>query len=310
MHLGTLKSFKYLGLQKWYHEPWIFLAHSDVTLHDALAFWPMNSQNVPTSAQRFLLSRLLQHGLCRWWWYHGIDDEHTHWGKVFRKSLDVPSQRGVGRPADMVFWVTLIAMRLLPDRANDIHAHLDNISTPLRILLLLLDLPHDILQLADDQTSPEEEQLWANKLTIGHVLNRCYRREILREPETNDYTQVYRHALELGDALALLSIWAPQRNRLGRLGAVTVEDIRNMRVSEFWQKQTYPHELLKDSGQLKSSVASFNTHEMSVQVLRKVGKIKIIWTEYLDEHMTFDSYDLTLKVFWFGFDILANPIFQ
>ena len=271
--------------------------------------WPI-FDHLAKYTQRSVYTRLLLYGLCRWWWHHGIDDERTHMAQIFRPSLEMPSLRGIGRPADMVFWVILIGMRLRPDTTDDKSTRSEKLSTSWRILLLLLDLPHVILRIPIGRTSTEEAVFWANKLTIGQVLDRCYKQQFLEKPDPADRKQVYRHALELGDALALLSIWAPQRNRHGRLGADTVEDLRSMKISAFWQKQMRPFEMLKDSGQPKTSDTAFNSREMSIEVLRKVGKIIIIWTEYLDEHMTFDQSNRTLKIFWFGFDILANPIFQ
>lgn len=68
-------------------------------------------------------------------------------------------------------------------------------------------------------------------------------------------------------------------------------------------------DVLWDS-QPKSENTSFRCHELSLESLTKIGKLKIEWTEFLYEHLVLNTESSTLKVFWFGFAAKACPIFQ
>ncbi|KAI1626107.1 hypothetical protein EDD37DRAFT_330833 [Exophiala viscosa] len=49
---------------------------------------------------------------------------------------------------------------------------------------------------------------------------------------------------------------------------------------------------------------------MSLELLRDVGKLRIEWTEFLDQHLRLDVGSATLQIFWFGFSIQASPMFH
>lgn len=57
---------------------------------------------------------------------------------------------------------------------------------------------------------------------------------------------------------------------------------------------------------------SFQRNEFGLERLRKIGKLNFEWTSSVSEHLVLDiDYGQpTLKIFWFGFAIQAQPAFQ
>lgn len=59
---------------------------------------------------------------------------------------------------------------------------------------------------------------------------------------------------------------------------------------------------------LETDKATFHRIDMSLGYLRKHGKLKIEWTEYLAEHLQLDVETRYLYVHWLGHTCRSSPI--
>ena len=247
------------------------------------------------SKLRLEIQREIYYSLSRWWWSNG--SSWTTSEQAIRK-------RGV---LDMAPWVALIGMRLPAYRNGE---EVDKAGsadfTRLRILTVLFELPH--LCLDSDHYDPQKEgAFWAENVTVGQALDQCYHQGIFEEPNIQDLGAYRNHVAEVIGALGLMDLWHMINFPLPR-DTDSVDEMRSMRMSEVVERihddEDYSHQ------QPRSHHDSFQCHEMSLELLRKVGKLEIEWTEFMDEHLCLDVECSTLKIFWFGFTVKANPIYQ
>jgi hypothetical protein len=54
----------------------------------------------------------------------------------------------------------------------------------------------------------------------------------------------------------------------------------------------------------------FPPKHLNIKLLMKLGFLKIDWTEYLHEHLRFDSNTMTVYIYWFASHIYGNSSFQ
>ena len=214
------------------------------------------------------------------------------------------------RMLDMGPFVALIGMRL--------HEHWgDNLPllVPLRVLLVMLNLP---IRFRDPG-----RHLFAfrsggdcmhRQVTVGQVLQQCYGPGALKEPDAGDLPAYRKHVERVRRALRLVSLWEFDEDWLDEAeeGGIlfrkhSIDELLSMRLSKFWE---YPGFTEIDWGLPRSEAASFRTREMSLGMLRKIGKLNIDWTEFIDDHLQLSRESSTLKLFWFGFSANAIPIFQ
>lgn len=244
---------------------------------------------------RLCIQKELYYGLSRWWWSNGRP--------CWPQSESLTHCRGA---LDMAPWVALIGMRLpgyLNREAVDRAGSTD--LRRVRILTLLLELPYLCTESPYD---PQKEgAFWAEHVAVGQVLDQCYHQGLLETPNSSNLSVCRKHVSEIVHAMALMNLWH-LINRYSPPSNNSVDEIRCMKMSELCE---YIHDDEEYGHQPPSSQEfSFQSREMSLELLRKVGKLKIEWTEFLDEHLDLNVEDLTLKIFWFGFSIKANPIYQ
>ncbi|KAL5314237.1 hypothetical protein ACEPPN_018662 [Leptodophora sp. 'Broadleaf-Isolate-01'] len=152
-----------------------------------------------------------------------------------------------------------------------------------------------------------EGVFWADKLTVGEVLSECHRHKILNRPGRGDWREYQQQLQTLIRKLELISLWHPVQTYSPFSHVHVVEKILGIKLSKLWQStwlevdsQVYP----------PSMNDSFRCRDMSLELLRKVGKLKIQWTEYITEHLQLDIESSTLKIFRYGFTAMASPIFH
>ncbi|KAK4941379.1 hypothetical protein LTR10_018648 [Elasticomyces elasticus] len=295
-------------------DPWSCLKHIDwaftfreYTVAESRADTKPGEQDVPAIIHHYTenpdlrleVQKELYYGLSRWWWSYGHEIP-----SMPETSTPEIRHRGI---LDMAPWVSLIGMRLPDFRSGEkIDKTGSKDVTRVRILTILLDLQQVVVP-PDDYSHWREGELWADHVTVGQVLDQCYRYRILERPDEQDIEAYREHVGDLIVALRLMNLWSPipvyQRPEIG-----SVSWARSMKMS------TLCHRLHKYDfyGQRspRCQDSSFRSYEMSLELLRNVGKLRIEWTEFLDDHLRLDVGKVTLKVFWFGFTIQASPIFH
>lgn len=240
---------------------------------------------------RWKIQKQVYLGLSRWWWCNGWPTSDT---SVRRRGI-----------LDMGPWVSLIGMRLPRYRDGvDLDRSGSRSLARLRILNVLLHSPQLLSNSSDCQIT--EGRFWGDMITIGHVFDQCYRLGVLKPPNGQDVDTYEEHVIELTHAIGFINIWHPIKYFAIKVD--TTRDIRSMTISNLWER-LYDHEKLADRNP-KSEDNSFRCQEMSLEVLRRVGKLKFVWTEFMHEHLSLDTEEMVLKIFWFGFAVKASPAFQ
>jgi hypothetical protein len=253
---------------------------------------------------RISVQKEIFYGVSRWWWEQG-------WSHTWPASEPNLRERGI---LDMSPLVALIGIRLPHyENGEEVDDTRYCLGTGLRgirrlsILILLLELPTSGIE-SDEYDLTKEGAFWGDKLTVGQVLDQCYRQGILEQPNMTDHVAYKKHVAELIHAIELINLWHFVNFHRSPPSLNSVDEIRNIRMSDLCEyihdDEEYGHQ------QPKSDCSSFQCHEMSLELLRRVGKLKLEWTELIDEHLQLDVEDSTLKIFWFGFSVMASPMYQ
>ena len=162
-----------------------------------------------------------------------------------------------------------------------------------------------------DSLTGDERMNWS-RLTFGAFLKECYRQGLLR-PNEND---IQIHAGYVLKAIRLVSIdFTGPISVASYLAAhPSVEDITNTRLSTIFCKgrpdscrHLKPY-LLSD---LTPEVDTLELRDINMRILTSIGRIKIVWTSRLHEHLQLDlrQGQNHLKVYWFAKTIETIPIF-
>ena len=241
---------------------------------------------------RLIRQKLLFVGLSRWWWHHGkpFSDEYGH----------IPST------LDMGPLISLIGMRLASTMNLQI-TRPSSADVAVRVLIEMLLLSPQIGETNALRVQKSTRALWADSITLGELLDRCYERKVFTQPDAKDLKSHLEHASYVMNALKLANIWS--FISITKLtDATSVDEIRSMSLSDVWLETQMDPEL--EPPFEKSSNTSFRSRDLCLTTIQNAGKLHIEWTPLLEEHLDINIEDSTLKVFWFGFAVRALPPFQ
>ena len=130
----------------------------------------------------------------------------------------------------------------------------------------------------------KEGAFWGDHVNIGQVLDRCYSWGILTQPSSRDLDTYKEHVRDLIHAMTLMNLW--QFIDTYYLQDIdSVDEIRRMKMSELTEYIGDDEMAELWESQPKSENTSFRCHELSLESLKKIGKLKIEWTEFLYEHL-------------------------
>ncbi|KAI9843252.1 MAG: hypothetical protein M1830_007717, partial [Pleopsidium flavum] len=142
---------------------------------------------------------------------------------------------------------------------------------------------------------------------LQDALRRCYRRGWLSQPHAGDIDLLRDHACIILLALDLFNIWFSR----GQLSAL-----------DLFPNATFYEMLALTIGDLLGSIrprparlanaqmaegAIFRAQDLNIKAVTGVGRLRIQWTPYLDEHLHLNHGKMELKVFWFGWPLLHLP---
>jgi hypothetical protein len=159
-------------------------------------------------------------------------------------------------------------------------------------------------------------------VTAGDVLSRCYSRNALVRPDENDFNEYLKHvffvlaAVETTniffksprvDLQCLETLFSHGRREVSLLLSVPLASIIEGALL------STPHSDLDDCVLINRGVHSgdtelprhvsndvFSPAQLSIQTLLKLGNVRIVWTEILENHLSFDSSSSTLQIYWFS----------
>lgn len=143
----------------------------------------------------------------------------------------------------------------------------------LKVLILLLDLPCQRTT-SDEYDMKRDGEFWGDKLTVGQVLDECYSHGILEAPMRNDCTTYKSHVAELTQVLWIINMWHFMGSRHCPSHLASVDEIRNATLADICEHTNCNNE--ENANQPKSDSSSFQCHNMSLELVRRVGKLKVM----------------------------------
>jgi hypothetical protein len=162
-----------------------------------------------------------------------------------------------------------------------------------------------------------EVQAWKT-VTIGAILRGCYTRRLLVQPEPNDTKKYEKHVLYLLAAMELTNtFFKSERTELTALddfveidhltaNALLERPLSNIAMQVLWPGST----LRSGSRHSMAGHEVFPPKHLKIELLMGLGFLNIDWTDYLHEHLTFDSTTMTVYIYWFASHIHGNSSFQ
>ena len=135
------------------------------------------------------------------------------------------------------------------------------------------------------------------EVTIGHVLEECYRRRILAQPD-EDARMLYLQHIELVISVALiLNITRCCGARRTFYQRESVECLMGLPVAKIVQLQPFERSL---SPLDVAEGSKFSTFDLNISLLRSIGHLRIEWTDRHERHLLLDPESKTLEICWFS----------
>ncbi|KAH7413459.1 hypothetical protein BKA64DRAFT_354802 [Cadophora sp. MPI-SDFR-AT-0126] len=152
-------------------------------------------------------------------------------------------------------------------------------------------------------------QAWYT-ISLGTILERCYARRLLIQPQPENISKYRKHILYVLAATELMNTCFKSRQvksladfSVGRLECDNVEDLLRTPLSEI-SNALLCHSWSRPLYALGSGV--FLPSNLKIPMLTRIGGINVDWTEYMQEHLTFDPETMTVYVYWFFSHISDN----
>lgn len=294
----SLDPWKCLGFINWGHL-WNDALHGtilpDVDPAEISMVPPIVRHLLDEPEIRTIVQKKLFYGFSRWWWNR------------YRNSGSARFGRG---PLDMGPWIALIGMRLTGYRNagwvdHNIRSSKSAEVVHMEILQLLLDLPSISAKENIENKREIEGLFWGESITVGQVLNQCYRLAILERPRRKDWKTYQWHTAELIRTLETFNLWHKVRDYDPFENMQSIEELARIKLSALWLASYVDCDTTSNPS---SKVEIFQCRELSLEMLRKVGNLDIQWTDYITEHLELDIEYSIVKIFWFGFAAKACPI--
>lgn len=175
--------------------------------------------------------------------------------------------------------------------------------------------------LAHDYMDPWH-QPW-HFITTGDILRVLYTKRILEQPRRTDKEKYAKHILYVLAATELLNtcfkskttnLQEFQKKRLWNetIATMSTEDLLRTPLTEISTLALCPSHTLRPSpNPVRSDTYEvFDPKQLRLRMLIGLGSLKVEWTEYMHEHLTFDSSTLTVYIYWFASHVRGNAMIQ
>jgi hypothetical protein len=135
------------------------------------------------------------------------------------------------------------------------------------------------------------------EVTVGQALDACHQKTVM--PPILSKQGAFEQVKALLDSMELVNlttyrdlVFTPESYAETELLSMSLQKALDIFSREPPSKEsTLPRS--EDS-------ISFRKLDLNVETLREIGRLKVEWTPYLDQHLQLNVTDLTLHVFWFG----------
>jgi hypothetical protein len=188
---------------------------------------------------------------------------------------------------------------------------------PETLISILIEVMETINETRTDMTKAwsfqDMDQAWF-KITLGSVLERCYARRILIQPQPENFPKYTKHMLYILAAIELTNTCFKSEQVKSTvdvfsgstLFSETVEGLLQTPLSQISAALLcHPGRRLLSRNSLDLVSGAFTPSHLKVHALKNIGSLKVDWTEYMDEHLKFNPGTMTVYVFWF-FSHLSN----
>ncbi|PVH84700.1 hypothetical protein DL98DRAFT_512115 [Cadophora sp. DSE1049] len=169
-------------------------------------------------------------------------------------------------------------------------------------------------------------QAWYT-IRLGAILERCYARRLLLQPQPDDISKYHKHMLYVLAATELTNTCFKSRQVRSlanvfsgtMLQSANVDGLLQTPLSEILDALLCDWRSTRSTGARARSSSPdldnprsdvFSPSNLEVPVLRRIGWLKVDWTEYMEEHLKFDPGTMTVYVYWFFSHISDNASWQ
>ncbi|KAH7310844.1 hypothetical protein B0I35DRAFT_439788 [Stachybotrys elegans] len=190
--------------------------------------------------------------------------------------------------------------------------------TLVSILIEVIEAMNEVRKDMDDEWATESDaQAWYTT-PVGNVLERCYARRILIQPLMEEHSKYEKHVIYVLAAIELINTCSKSK-RAKTPGDIfsrtaldfdTVDQLLQRPLSEIANRVLYENfrggRSRSGSRTRSGKLDAFPTAHLKVPVLKRIGFLKVDWTEYMEEHLKFDTTTMTVSIFWFFSHIYDN----
>ena len=176
--------------------------------------------------------------------------------------------------------------------------------TSVRILIACLRLiaeqstsnQKDLETSVDTQTptqAPAVAALFDGSITVWDLLVACYQSRIMEQPPPESEEALRAHTAQLLSSLQLVNSFTSRPDNQF-LHSITIDELLSSSVGSICSHAN----LRRREPTYSKTIEYFGKKELNVKTLQDVGALNILWTRYIDDHLTLDTQFAELRLFW------------
>jgi hypothetical protein len=145
--------------------------------------------------------------------------------------------------------------------------------------------------------------------TIGNILEHCYERKVLTQPESLNPQEYLNHLQSIVKSLFILNfvfscsglLPIPERYPSSIVGTVfneRPESLMGMRISSLFKLLHIAYPDYRNTDMDCAAGSTLRIDDLNINSLRSIGNLSIVWTEVVENHLKLDLNSMTLFVVW------------
>jgi hypothetical protein len=142
-------------------------------------------------------------------------------------------------------------------------------------------------------TPPAVAAFFDGSITIWDLLVACYQSRIMEQPPPESEESLRGHTAQLLSSLQLVNSFTSQPDNQF-LHSITIDELLSSSVGSICSRAN----LRKREPTYPGGIEYFGKKELNIKTLQDVGALNILWTRYIDDHLTIDTQFAELRVFW------------
>ena len=152
-------------------------------------------------------------------------------------------------------------------------------------------------------TRPAVAALFDGSVTIWDLLAFCYRSKLLKQPPHPASGEALReHTVLLLSSLQLINTFSSELDKQ-LLQSIAIDELLSSSVGSICSRSN----IRRREPTYAGTIEYFGKKELNIQTLQDVGALNILWTRYIDDHLTLDTQSSELRLFWPAWALATLP---